>query len=300
MRYAVVDFIRVVAIVLLLLGHILYWAGPYWETFGTLGGIYSVSFGGIAVSLFLVVSGLVLELNYREKEGYKDWIIRRLLRIYPIYFLSLAVGVFMHYLALIYTRGVYPSYSNLDLWHWLCSLVGFCAFFGFWGGPFLPTGWFVGLIVVLYFLFPFLSKIINRSLEKSLIMIFLFSVVSRVLLAKGYIVLPGNPLEWFPLARIFEFSFGIYLAIGVKRRIFLILNSYTRTASILKFFAELSFPLFLVHFQFLFLIKYLTRFGFSKVIGTLIFLAISVFVSYGILEISRQLQRKIVTRSLFQ
>ncbi len=300
MRYVLLDFVRVVAILFLLTGHVLFWAGPYKETFGTIGGIYSVSFGGIAVTLFLVVSGLLLELNYdRKKEDYKDWIIKRLLRIYPTYFLSLSVGIFMHYFSLNYTHGVYPSYSNLDFWHWLCSLLGFCAFFGFWGGPFLTTGWFIGLIVVLYFLFPFLSRICRISPEKFLMGVFILSIFSRILLVNNYIRLPGNPLEWFPFARIFEFGMGIYLAIRVQRRLLKVFNKNTRITSVLRFFAELSFPLFLVHFQFLFFIKYLTRFGLSKFFGTLIFLATSLIISYCILKISKQFQRILVARSQF-
>ena len=64
MRFIGLDLVRCLAIALLLLAHIGYAIkSPIGNAFG-LRNFYYVSFGGLAVTIFLILSGVVLELQY--------------------------------------------------------------------------------------------------------------------------------------------------------------------------------------------------------------------------------------------
>jgi len=63
-RFSLLDLARVIAIVLVLIAHIGQAVGnPIGEFFGV-ENFYWVSVGGVGVTLFLILSGLALELNY--------------------------------------------------------------------------------------------------------------------------------------------------------------------------------------------------------------------------------------------
>src|SRR5713226_2596915 len=90
------------------------------------------------------------------------------------------------------------------------TITGFCAFAGagILGCSLIPA-WFIGLILSLYAVYPWLSRLMNRTPRATLLALLLISLASR-LTVEGY--LQNYPLEWFPLCRVFEFGLGIYLA----------------------------------------------------------------------------------------
>lgn len=54
--------------------------------------------GGVGVELFIVMSGFAITLGYFNKNiSFKDFILRRLNRIYPVYFIFLVAGAFYMY-----------------------------------------------------------------------------------------------------------------------------------------------------------------------------------------------------------
>ena len=85
-RLVLLDLLRVVAITLVVTAH----AGqavnhPIGQFFGV-ENFYWVSIGGVGVTIFLVLSGLALQLNYGHKDiGYGQLMASRILRIYPVY-----------------------------------------------------------------------------------------------------------------------------------------------------------------------------------------------------------------------
>lgn len=142
-RWIVIDLLRIVAAVLVLIGHTSFWLGLTLDrVVANVFGIYKVGLSGIAVSMFLILSGLVLELKYGSKKiEYLRFLKRRLLGIYPVYFVSLvfSVAIFI-FLKLFSSGGGYSPYFELTFISTFCSIFGICSYFGMWGGPFLATG----------------------------------------------------------------------------------------------------------------------------------------------------------------
>lgn len=207
-RHVLLDIIRIAAVTLLLIAHIGQTLNhPIGSAFG-IRGFYHVSLGGLAVTLFLVLSGLALELHNRKHITYRDFIIKRILRIYPVYYLALIIGITLYfYEAFRNGQSVISTLSVPGPWDILLSLFGA----GLWGGPFLPTSWFIGLIMAMYLVYPLLSYAVRQKPYTTILLTFVVSTFARFIPGQ-YQLLPHRPLDWFPLCRLFEFTLGIFLA----------------------------------------------------------------------------------------
>ncbi|MEK7109873.1 MAG: acyltransferase family protein [Patescibacteria group bacterium] len=282
MRFVLLDFFRTIAIILILFAHLNFEKFLGLKKFFGIQNFYWVSLGGVAVTMFLILSGIVLELSYGKKKfQYSHFLAKRFLKIYPVYYLSLFVGV------LIYLKDNNLQCSVCNISNLLVSITGFYAFIGKWGGPFVATSWFIGLIITMYFLYPFISKKIQNKPHATLIALLLISVLSRILLGR-YNILPTRPLDWFPLARIFEFSLGVYLVNIIKKDFWLCMNNFKKIGRIFAFISEISFPLFLIHYPLLFLIKYFSRFT-DYYLAIILYLGVSVMISWVILILANKL-----------
>lgn len=162
MRSLWLDLIRIIAVILLLTSHISGYLGGALGQFFGIPNFYYVTLGGVSVTIFIILSGIVLELSYQNRKiVYWQFIRRRLLRIYTVYFLCLLftilLVIFRHFNSGSFQGNLF-TFPNLFL-----SYTGLYAYFGLWGGPILATSWFIGLIVVLYFHYPIISKFIRRK-----------------------------------------------------------------------------------------------------------------------------------------
>ncbi len=294
MRSALLDLIRVLAMSLVLLAHI---AQSMRSPLGAFWGIkefYYVTLGGMGVTVFVIVSGVVLQLKYGQTNlSYARFMINRCFRIYPVYYLSLLFGIIIYFIK-SYCHGtkiILPDFTDLLL-HLAGCITGGYAFFGQWSGPFVGTSWFIGLIMTMYLTYPFVSKWIKHSPHSTVISLLLVSIFSRIILGKyeGFSV---RPLDWFPLCRIFEFGLGIYIATAVGSDIWVCINKYRRMASALTLLSNLSFPLFLIHYPLLIIIQYLVKRGFHETIAIGLFLGLTTSISFLILRMTdnSQVQR---------
>jgi peptidoglycan/LPS O-acetylase OafA/YrhL len=84
-RYVTLDALRGVAAVIIVLFHTGHRVGTWWPQFGYL-----------AVDLFFLLSGFVLSYNYeaRFRRGMRtsEFLVARVVRLYPLYFLGLVLG----------------------------------------------------------------------------------------------------------------------------------------------------------------------------------------------------------------
>jgi peptidoglycan/LPS O-acetylase OafA/YrhL len=249
MRILFFDLWRIIAISLVVVQHT---AGTFnlnWltATYGPLGRISGITglggnLGNIGVELFIILSGCVLEYQYGAKvrAGLLDlyqFIRKRILHLYPAYWMSLI-------LALVLT----PSLFSIGIPEILKAASGFWIFQTTGSGipgivqPINPLGWFIGLIITLYLMYPMLSDFLAQY-KWALFWIFAGSVTARVILL---LLFPtGNEWYWFPLSRMFEFSLGIWL---VQE------GWYWKTEStnrIITYASALSFPVFLTHYLFI-------------------------------------------------
>jgi peptidoglycan/LPS O-acetylase OafA/YrhL len=292
MRFIGFDLVRCVAIALLLIAHIGQTIhSPLGRFFG-LPHFYYVSFGGLAVTIFLILSGAVLELKYgKQNINYLQFITKRILRIFPVYYLSLLFGIVVYSIHSYHDTGhIFANFSKFGVGDIILSITGGYAFVGKWGGPFVATSWFVSLIMTMYIFFPFLSSKIKKHPLIAISILLLISALSRLILGK-YGVLPTRPLDWFPLCRIFEFSLGIYLAIILPKNSYNFLKSLRRLGSVIVFVSVLSFPLFLVHYPIRFMINYLTGRGVNQLLSICCYVSIALIVSWIILTIDKRIPK---------
>jgi hypothetical protein len=110
------------------------------------------------------------------------------------------------------------------------------------------TYWFIGLIILLYFLFPIVHLAIKKHPYVSLLSLFFMYVSSRMIMWYVFPQFTGG-YEWFPLCHIFEFGLGIYI---IQRGLYFKFNS----TKILAFLGGLSFYVYLVHAPLLEVIDY--------------------------------------------
>jgi len=292
MRYLILDIIRCVAILLLLISHIGQTINnPIMGAWFGINHFYKVSFGGLAVTIFLILSGLALQLNYGCKKIHlSKFIAKRCLKIYPIYYLSLMIGIPLFFLRWYYFDGYMAAgLGRLDLSDSILSITGFYAFVGKWGGPFVETSWFIALIMTMYILFPLLSHAIRKWPMIVILTLLLISIVSRIIIGSGGILTHFiRPLDWFPLCRIFEFSLGIYLALSIPEKIWHGWALLGRMIPPISFLSELSLPLFLIHQPLLPIIRYLVIHGISPLTASLFFVVVAFMTSWIALEIEKK------------
>jgi peptidoglycan/LPS O-acetylase OafA/YrhL len=283
-RFVFLDFVRTIAISLIVLAHIFQVIkSPFGGFFG-IDHFYWVSLGGIGVTLFLVLSGMALEINYGKKKlRYFSFMTRRIFAIYPVYYISILIAIFLAYL-----NYGYFHYRTLYLSDLFYTLTGFYAFAGKWGGHFVDTSWIIGLIISLYFLYPLISRTMKKYPHITLIFLLVISILSRLILG-NWAILPNRPLDWFPLCRVFEFGLGIYVINQTKGKFLEFWKNSGMLASILRFTSEVSLPLFLISSIFLYLISYLS--GFMSVYSAIvIYLIVSIVVSWGVHIITRPIR----------
>jgi peptidoglycan/LPS O-acetylase OafA/YrhL len=292
------DFLRVIAIVMIIFSHVLFtigqpWLGLYQPAFGMYPFLWK-SWGEIGVTLFLIISGLSLEFTHgRDRMRIGQFYLNRLLRIYPIYYMSLLIGLLVE-LSFAYwatlRRGIsfnpLPDFGYVDL---ILAVTGGNAFFGKWGGPLLWSSWFIGVIMILYILYPAISWSCRKSPWTCIFGLFFISTISRLLTGDSQVLL-RNPMAWFPLNRVFEFGLGVFMANVIYPDVLRSPNRALERIPLLPYLAAVSFPLFLIHDPFRRLIVMGPQTNVSRTIGILVFLAISLAISSIILVIDRRIK----------
>lgn len=141
-NYAGLDYVRVLAMVMVVIQHTLSLADRE-ELTVTLG----LSIGQLGVAIFLVVSGL---LSFESRRTPIDWLSQRLFRVYPAFWLAMLVSFVLASLS---------GYKNASLQQIGSQLLGT----GLWthSGELVnsPT-WFVSLILACYY-GTFLSRVLR-------------------------------------------------------------------------------------------------------------------------------------------
>lgn len=261
------DTLRVFAICLVVGGHI---AQAIWPPWGQVlyNHFFDLSIGKAGVVIFLFVSGVGLHLSQkRRRTSLFRFYTDRLWRIYPMYWLVLPIG---------FTLGVLRHEPFIRSWdEGLLTVSGFCAFAGRWGCQ-LTMGWFIGLIISLYLMYPLLAKAIRWHAPAALGIFFAVSVLSRLVVESAF---SGYPLEWFPLCRLFEFGLGIYCADR---------TSLTGASSPawLAYLSDIAFPLYLSHYSFTFLFYRL-----PSPLNLLAYLTLILIVGAALFTAERQIKR---------
>ena len=239
-RLFIIDSLKVVGIICVVIHHLdsyINLNAPLLFFHLNLAPSFNLDIGRIGVWLFIFASGASLALSNNHFDSFSDirsFYKKRLLRIYPIYW----VGVLLS-LELI------PKIPMLTLVDYLRNFAGFQIFFitnNDWE-KINGSYWFIGLIISLYLLYPIVYLAIKKRPNISLLLLFSVYIVSRLIMWYLFPQFTGG-VDWFPLCRIFEFGLGIYV---IQRGWYPSFNS-TR---VLAFLGVLSFYVFIVHGVFL-------------------------------------------------
>jgi len=237
MRFVLLDLLRVVAICLVVLSHTI---PPFTDIIDFFG--QNTDIGFVGVSIFIILSGLCLQLS-SKKISLKCFFKKKILRIYPLFWSAWAFAV----VVAVFLK---MPFSLFDLG---CSFFGVCGFVGNFFSPILIQGWFIGLIVSLYILFPLLSKAMKKHPFACLFLLFCISLTSKIVISQ-YVFIGHRSLDWFPLSRVFEFGLGIFLAIKVSSKTLACLN-WLPGRKIIVFLGRHSFLIYLFHPTIILLLK---------------------------------------------
>jgi peptidoglycan/LPS O-acetylase OafA/YrhL len=232
------DILRILFVAIIVYGHAQWVVLPWFnKTFFADGfipfNIYTLGLTGDAVYGMILVSGAVMEYNYRSISRFSDYtrfIFKRFIRLYPAFWMSLILGIILS-----------PALLQNNLPGALFEFTGYYVVLGIGPGVINTMGWFIAAIFSLYLLYPILSRIVRRYQMTAIIGFCILSWGLR------FVQITYNPVplelfyRWFPLFNAFEFCLGIYI---VQKR------WYPTTKNIypaVRKLADLSFYVFLFH-----------------------------------------------------
>lgn len=198
MRLYTLDYLRGFAALGIMLYHYLAWAYQIFDASTTLGRI-----GVYGVSIFYVLSGLTLNVVYRDKMNnlaqVKDFFTKRIFRIYPLLWIATIIATMF-----IIFHGEMPGRMKF--------LLNITGLFGFVRphDSIANGAWSIGNELVFYAIFPLLILAMKKRLliipiAISLVLYLLFAFV---LLDPKHILAHNWPVYTNPLNQLFLFVAG--------------------------------------------------------------------------------------------
>ena len=209
------DGIRGIAIGLVLVFHCSSIATP--ET--PLASLYIrlASMGWVGVDLFFVLSGFLITailLDTVDSAGYfRNFYTRRILRIFPIYYASIATWSFALWWAPVNLFGVVSPIANISYWFYLQNWL---PLFGLAQATVIVHFWSLAVEEQYYLLWPLLIRFATKlGRVKTLCTI---AVLLAVLLRLGLVLLDWNESAfYFTFSRIDGLAIGAYVAVLLRR-----------------------------------------------------------------------------------
>ena len=154
--------------------------------------------GVIGVSLFIILSGASLMLSTREDFSIRTFVKKRFLSIYPLFWVAY-ITTFLIYLIIHQQLPVSAHPLTFAL-----TIIGLDGFLLYAIPNFYLLGeWFLGFIIIIYVIFPFLRYLFT----KYALFAFLLCFCITLFVTKYYH--GGMLLERLPLARLMELVLGM-------------------------------------------------------------------------------------------
>lgn len=207
-RLFYLDFIRAFATLAIVLTHfnalfIYNTAQPMKEKAVITTEVANVYIGGFGVSLFLIISGAALMYVYSEKIDVKNFYWKRAKNIFPMFW----IAYFFAFLYQFYYKGGFDS--TIPRRNILFSVFGLDLYVAnFSIRTFATIGeWFLGLIIMIYLLFPLLRKGVAKYP-------YLTAGIAGVLYIISISCFDRNVLLF---ARLPEFLFGMFFVQYMKK-----------------------------------------------------------------------------------
>lgn len=252
-RLLILDLIRIEAILAIVIFHF----GSFFNVYPLnkeyyLFHTFYFALGQTGVYAFIFVSGAALAYSHSTDSVFRDlkgFYLKRLARIYP------AVWVAMIIVLMLKPWRLY----DVNLVNVIPIVTCTTAFFRMWGGPVHGGMWFIGVIVSLYILYPFVSRFIDWNPAWAMFILLEISLLSTLAIVYiGWVNAFGfGTTRWFPLCNLAVFGAGIFcIRIGgypkweVKNPLVIYLAALTFFVylynSIIWEVAAVSIPLYIV------------------------------------------------------
>jgi peptidoglycan/LPS O-acetylase OafA/YrhL len=183
--------------------------------------------GGYGVDIFFVISGFVVaRVAHRSDRGGLDFALKRVIRIYPIYWVVLAASfVVINVFRLVVGK---PIEFGSPVFNILLLPAE---------NPLMPQAWSMVFEVYFYAILSFLLVIAPRRLFQA---VAFWGAASVVAVAIAYAVLPPLPVKIPPFhPLVFEFLLGIAVAYVVERNV-LVWPKCATAAGVLLFIAGVA------------------------------------------------------------
>ena len=198
-KYYYLDYLRGIAAFGIMIYHYLSWTYGDFSVNSLFGKI-----GLYGVSVFYILSGLTLQINYGQNHfnlvNMKRFFIKRIFRIFPLLILAI-------FLTISINRSV-PDFYTL--------IINLTGIFGFidWNNWIAIGSWSIGNELVFYAVFPFLIILTQKNKKLFFILLFLFLII-YIFFAWRLIVdnLSFQKYYVHPLNQILLFALGILIGV---------------------------------------------------------------------------------------
>ena len=208
------DGLRFIAALLVLFHHAASMMSKNGETFITQLDLFKN--GANAVSFFFVLSGFLItylllqEQDKKRHVSIRNFYIKRILRIWPLYFLMIIIALFIQPVLIDLLHIPYVmTYDFKETWMYFVFFLPGMVTYYFGGSHLLEPLWSIGVEELFYLFWAPVFKYIHR---------FIFPILLFVLVAK-LVLLQLSHLGYFPpamayLIRILQFESMAYGGIG--------------------------------------------------------------------------------------
>lgn len=198
------DFIRSASLFLIILFHYNVQVISSGKTYAVIGWVNSrnIDMGQLGVGIFTILSGYSLMMSAQKKNfSILDFYKRRLVRIFPSFYIAYMTSLII---IVIINGGITFQASPLTF---ILTLIGFDGYLNYKVPTFYLVGeWFLGAIISLYILFPFLRKAVLKLKHFSMLFFILISYFNHKFYSYFYDI-----DEWCNVfSLLILFCYGIY------------------------------------------------------------------------------------------
>lgn len=177
--------------------------------------------GSIIVTVFFIVSGFVLYHSHKEIDSLKDYYLKRFKSLFPSFYLCWFI---FYVINVIKVRTPFYAGNPLKL---LLTLIGQDGYFSQRIVTYYTVGeWFLGAIIIVYCLYPFLLKLFKKN--DKLFLIVLLALTLCVNYFNVPVISPGFP-------GIIESCFKFYIGMMFCKYVEILDNKKILITSIILF-----------------------------------------------------------------
>ena len=205
---------------------------PYFNVFAIFNKGYNAVWGFFTLSGFLIINLLFKEKQQTGKVNVKNFYSRRILRIYPVYYLVLLFGVaYYHFLLPKFGINFVTNYSPVEALFWCVALLPNVFFSLVDPGGILSVLWPIGIEEQFYLIIAPISRFIKSN--RFALALGIFTIL--------YFILYFNPYtDFFRKYRFMYFYFslgGLASVLNNQKRIdFLLFSKFFRIVLYIIFF----------------------------------------------------------------